>query len=84
MSMTTVMENVTSSTNATSRDKEVLIERLVELAIVRYAFPVVVAVGNVAVVVYDDCYLVKTTTTVHSWEIHTCKPRRGLLSRLAC
>ena len=44
------MENVTSSNNATSRD-EVFIQTLVELAIVRYVFPVVIIAGNVTVVV---------------------------------
>jgi len=53
--MTPEMENVTSPANETSlEEKEVFLATLVELAIVRYVFPVVVFIGKLTV--YYDYY----------------------------
>ena len=46
VSASSEMENVTSSNNATSRDEEEFVATIVENAIVRYAFPVVIIVGK--------------------------------------
>ena len=52
LTMTTEVDNVTSSYNATSRDQQQLMAPVVIGVIVRYVFPVVVIVGTVALVVY--------------------------------